>query len=71
MLRNNADARRCSYFKLGPPVGSEDEAIALFSARLAVKTGQGFQNTKWPAVLYSPQISQIEIIQLNQTIICR
>ena len=22
MLRNNADARRCSYFELGPPVDS-------------------------------------------------
>ena len=34
-------------------------------------TGQGFQNTKWTAVLYSQYISQIEKIQLNQTIICR
>ena len=32
-------------------------------------TGQGFQNTKWTAVLYSQYISQIEKIQLNQTII--
>ena len=31
---------------------------------------QGFQNTKWPGVLYFQQTSQIEKIQLNQTTIC-
>ena len=34
-------------------------------------TGQGFQNTKWQEFLSFQQISQIEQIQLNQTIIYR
>ena len=29
MLRNNADARRCSYFELGLPV-REHEAVRLY-----------------------------------------
>ena len=33
--------------------------------------GQSFQNTKWPAFLSFQQISQIEQIQLNQTVIYR
>ena len=41
-------------------LGSEDETMFCDTT-----AGQGFQNTKWPAVLYSQQISQNRKILAN------
>ena len=44
-------------------LGSEDETMFCDAYNIFSSTaGQGFQNTKWPAVLYSQLFSQIEII---------
>ena len=37
--------------------------LQIFVLRGLAGMGQGFQNTKWPAVPYSQKISQIEKIQ--------
>ena len=57
------------------PLGDEKRdrqtRIGLFNAvAIWLVTGQGVENTKLAAVLYSQYISQIKKIQLNQTIIC-
>ena len=41
MLRNNADARRCSYFELGPPV------ISIVKNRTHTDTGLNRQWLYW------------------------
>ena len=50
-------------------LGSEEETT--FCDTFSSTAGQDFENTKGPAVLYSPKISKIEKIQLILTVICQ
>ena len=64
-MNNNVDWKQWIPFSkstsaLWRPLKPKNNAVAIWPV-----TGQGVENTKWPAVLYSQQISQNRKILAN------